>query len=226
MAKTKLNMASGLAWLEKAINLYKEYGLFGIIKGLFILIILSITIRICYNPGFLYDSYTEYMIEKHERDLQTRAKLDKRIKSLLPIYLDKYKSDRVWIIQYHNGIMDWLHGTMRFELCKLGIHSVSNQYDNFNLTWLNMPYYLADKEIFIGDLEKLGSVDPALYLQFVKNGTKYLACIVIRGDNGYPIGVLGTTWNKIPVDTTLDMINIHNKLIDDRATIKALIQMR
>ncbi len=56
-----------------------------------------------------------------------------------------------------------------------------------------MPYYLTDNEIFTGDLEKITSVDPILCLQLIKNGSKYLACIVIRGDNGYPIGVLGVT---------------------------------
>lgn len=52
MAKTKPDINSGLSWLERILQLCKEYGVFNILKGLFILIMLSLTLRICYNPSF------------------------------------------------------------------------------------------------------------------------------------------------------------------------------
>ena len=59
MAKTKPDINSGLSWLERILQLCKEYGVFNILKGLFILITLSLTLRICYNPSFLFDKYTD-----------------------------------------------------------------------------------------------------------------------------------------------------------------------
>lgn len=224
MAKTKPDIDSGLSWLERILQLCKEYGVFNILKGLFILIMLSLTLRICYNPSFLFDKYTDYMTQRHAKELHKRTEYDQQIKSLLPVYLYKYHADRIWIIQYHNGIMDWQHGTMRFELCNDEVESIKNQYNDFNLTWINLPYYLKTNEVFIGDMVKLDSIDSTLYTQLKKNNVQYLACIIIKDNSGYPIGILGVTWKNIPPNIDRLQNKIHNYLIDDRADIKTLIQ--
>lgn len=224
MAKTKPDIDSGLSWLERILQLCKEYGVFNILKGLFILIMLSLTLRICYNPSFLFDKYTDYMTQRHAEELHKRTEYDQQIKSLLPVYLYKYNADRIWIIQYHNGIMDWQHGTMRFELCNDEVESIKNQYNDFNLTWINLPYYLKTNEVFIGDMVKLDSIDSTLYIQLKKNNVQYLACTIIKDNSGYPIGILGVTWKNIPPNIDRLQNKIHNYLIDDRADIKTLIQ--
>lgn len=224
MAKTKPDIDSGLSWLERILQLCKEYGVFNILKGLFILIMLSLTLRICYNPSFLFDKYTDYMTQRHAKELHKRTEYDQQIKSLLPVYLYKYHADRIWIIQYHNGIMDWQHGTMRFELCNDEVESIKNQYNEFNLTWINLPYYLKTNEVFIGDMVKLDSIDSTLYTQLKKNNVQYLACTIIKDNSGYPIGILGVTWKNIPPNIDRLQNKIHNYLIDDRADIKTLIQ--
>lgn len=224
MAKTKPDIDSGLSWLERILQLCKEYGVFNILKGLFILIMLSLTLRICYNPSFLFDKYTDYMTQRHAKELHKRTEYDQQIKSLLPVYLYKYNADRIWIIQYHNGIMDWQHGTMRFELCNDEVESIKNQYNDFNLTWINLPYYLKTNEVFIGDIVKLDSIDSTLYTQLKKNNVQYLACTIIKDNSGYPIGILGVTWKNIPPNIDRLQNKIHNYLIDDRADIKTLIQ--
>lgn len=224
MAKTKPDIDSGLSWLERILQLCKEYGVFNILKGLFILIMLSLTLRICYNPSFLFDKYTDYITQRHAKELHKRTEYDQQIKSLLPVYLYKYHADRIWIIQYHNGIMDWQHGTMRFELCNDEVESIKNQYNDFNLTWINLPYYLKTNEVFIGDMVKLDSIDSTLYTQLKKNNVQYLACTIIKDNSGYPIGILGVTWKNIPPNIDRLQNKIHNDLIDDRADIKTLIQ--
>lgn len=224
MAKTKPDINSGLSWLERILQLCKAYGVFNILKGLFILIMLSLTLRICYNPSFLFDKYTDYMTQRHTKGLYKRTEYDQQVKSLLPVYLYKYHADRVWIIQYHNGIMDWQHGTMRFELCNDDVESIKNQYNDFNLTWINLPYYLKENEVFIGDMVKLDSIDSTLYTQLKKNDVQYLACTIIKDSSGYPIGILGVTWKNIPPNIDSLQNKIHNYLIDDRADIKTLIQ--
>ena len=225
MTKTNPDITSGLTWLEKILNLYKKYGMFSILKSLLILILISITLRICYNPTFIFDKYTEYITQKHNKELYKRAEYDQQVKNLLPIYLYKYNADRVWIIQYHNGIMDWQHGTMRFELCSPESKSIKNQYNNFNLTWINLPYYLRENEFFIGDLNQLNSIDPSLCIQFDKNNIKYIACVVIRDQNEYPIGVFGISWKDVPQNIDSLKSKIHDYLIDDRANIRPLIQV-
>lgn len=225
MTKTNPDINSGLTWLEKIMKLYKKYGMMSILKGLIILVLLSITLRICYNPTFIFDKYTEYMTQKHNKELYERSEYDQRVKNLLPIYLYKYHADRVWIVQYHNGIMNWQHGTMRFELCDHGIESIKSQYNNFNLSWINLPYYLKEHEVFIGDLSKLGSIDPTLVTQFEKNKIKYIACIVVKDQSGYPIGVFGLSWSDVPQNIDSLRPKIYNYLVEDRADIRPLIQI-
>lgn len=224
MAKTKPDIDSELSWLERILQLCKEYGVFNILKGLFILIMLSLTLRICYNPSLLFDKYIDYITQRHAKELHERTEYDQQIKSLLPVYLYKYHADRVWIIQYHNGIMDWQHGTMRFELCNDEVESIKNQYNDFNLTWINLPYYLKTNEVFIGDMVKLDSIDSTFYTQLKKSNVQYLACTIIKDNSGYPIGILGVTWKNIPPNIDSLQDKIHNYLMDDRANIKTLIQ--
>lgn len=225
MTKTKPDITSELSWLGTILQYIKEYGMFGIIKGVLIIIVLSIALRISYNPTFLFDKYIEYANQRHSRELYERFEYDQHLKNQLPVYLYKYRADRVWIIQYHNGIMDWQHGTMRFELCNEGVKSIRNQYSNFNLTWLNLPYYLKEHEIFIGDMVELDKIDSTLCTQFKKNNVQYLACTVIRDSSGYPIGVFGITWATVPANVDSLQNKLHNYLIDDRADIKTLIQI-
>lgn len=197
MAKKQPDITSGLTWLGTILQYIKDYGVCNILKALIIMFILSITLRICYNPAFLFDKYSDYMAQKHTQELVNRINDDKKVKDLLPKLLYRSNADRVWIIQYHNGISDWLYGSMRFELCGEGIHPIKEQYDNFHLSWLMLPDYLKTHTTFIGNLATLEPLDHVLYDRFRKNGIEYLACILLKDDIGTPTGILGFTWENM-----------------------------
>ena len=73
----------------------KDYGVCNILKALIIMFILSITLRICYNPAFLFDKYSDYMAQKHTQELVNRINDDKKVKDLLPKLLYRSNADRV-----------------------------------------------------------------------------------------------------------------------------------
>lgn len=220
--KKQPNIDSGLSWLGTLLNYIKQYGVFNIIKATMLLIILSFSLRLCFDPEYIFEKYNKFVIEKHNIKLHERAELDRQIKNNLPTYLYKYRADRVWIIQYHNGIMDWQHGTMRFELTRSNLEPVQTQYNDFNLTWLNLPYYLKDHNLFVGDLNELQKYDRVLYEQLAKNNVAYLACILIKDNTGKDIGIFGVTWASIPKD--IDVETIVQRLYTDSGEIKYLIQ--
>jgi hypothetical protein len=56
---------------------------------------LSITLKICYDPTFLFDKYLEYMSQKHSQELLNRIDDDKKVKDLLPRLLYMSGADRV-----------------------------------------------------------------------------------------------------------------------------------
>lgn len=223
MAKTQPDIAAGLGWLGTLLQYIKDYGVLNIIRALALFVLLFLTLKICYDPSFLFKTYQEYKNQLHTIETIERTEADKRIKMMLPTYLYKYHSDRVWIIQCHNGISDWRYGSMRFEVCQEGVPSIKEEYEDFHLSWLDLYYYLEDNMIFIGSTEELKSIDATLYHRFVKNGVKYLACIMLQDDSGHPIGVLGHTWTG---DITIESFKgkLRDYLIEDRGAIKEYLK--
>ena len=62
-------------------------------------------------------------------------------------------------------------------------------------------------------------------MQLETNGTKYIACTVIKDNSGYPIGVFGVTWEHISANMEALREKIYNYLLEDRGTIRPLIQV-
>jgi hypothetical protein len=184
---------------------------------------ITFTVYICTHPEFIFDRFDEYAKEKHEIELYNRSEHDADIKMELPILLNKYHASRTFIIQYHNGTKDWQHGTMRFELCAEHSKSMKDQYVDFNLTWLNMPYYLKDHEWFIGTIDELKRVDKVLHDQLLPYNVDYVAFIILRDVENMPCGILGFTWPKTAIDLDTMRQKIHDYMISDRVKIQGLI---
>lgn len=189
---TKKDVTSEISWLGALLKYIKENSISNILKALIILFML----QVCHNPTFLFEKYSEYIEQKHNTELQRRAQDDKKVKDLLPKMLYSSGANRVWIIQYHNGVSDWQYGSMRFELTLDNVESVKEQYNHFHLSWLNMPDYLKTQHIFIGNLDELKEIDNTLFSQFTKNKIQYLACILLKDEFNVPTGILGFTWEK------------------------------
>lgn len=185
--------------------------------------IITFTVYICTHPEFIFDRFDEYAKKKHDIELYNRSEHDTDIKLELPILLNKYHASRVFIIQYHNGTKDWQHGTMRFELCAEHSKSMKDQYVDFNLTWLNMPYYLKEHEWFIGTIDELKRIDNVLYDQLKPYEVDYAAFIILRNIDNLPCGILGFTWPKTSIDLNTMRQKIHDYMITDRAKIQGLI---
>lgn len=179
-----------------------------------LILIILLSCRIYYNPSPLFEEYNNYRNQKHELELVQYANIDKKIKQLLSIYLDKYQGNRIWIIQYRVGINDYMHGSMRFELCDKQTKSIKHQYTDFNLNWLNLPNYLRIHDNFIGNLEE---VDPVLS---IRTNTKYIICKLIRDYNNIPIGIFGISYlDKLPnklleTDLQQDYIELQKLMLE------------
>lgn len=145
-------------------------------------------------------SYTPREINN---ELYSRTEREAELKKELSFYLNKYHADRVFVIQYHNGTKDWQHGTMRFEKCSQNTVSMKKDYVNFNLTWLDMPFYLKEHDYFIGNICELKNIDPVLYYQFSSYNVQNVAFVIITDDNTDPIGILGFTGTNLSINKNL-----------------------
>lgn len=77
-----------------------------IVKTFMLMIMFSFVVRIMINPDFLFKAYKEYIQTEHVIEMSEREKNDLEVSSRLPVLLYKYHSDRVFIVQYHNGVSD------------------------------------------------------------------------------------------------------------------------
>lgn len=197
MTKTKPNIDSGLSWIGTILKYMKEYGFWNIIKSCILLIFIILTLNICYNPSFLFKRFEEYSNRIHTSAKDVRMNNDGKIQQILPNLLSEIKSDRVWIIQYHNGTSDWNFGSMRFELCAENIEPIKWHYDNFHLSWLELPVYLKYNRFYADSVTNLKEVDCALHDILLKRGVKYIATIEIN-NRQESLGILGCTWERTP----------------------------
>ena len=222
MAKNESEITIGLGWLDTILKTIKKYGVLEIIKALLLLFFVSITIRICVDPGFLFEAWSEWSKRNHDKELVERNEKDEKLKNTLSQFLYKYHADRVFVIQYHNGTKDWQHGTMRFEKCLPNTVSMKSDYVNFNLTWLDLPFYLKENDLFIGSMNELESIDPVLHSQLVNKNVDYLACVLIRNEYGEPHGIFGATWPKTDIDISTRVSKIHDYLLEDKMIVRNL----
>lgn len=214
-------ITAGLGWLDTILKTIKKYGIMEIIKAMLTLMLLSLTIRICIDPSFLFEMYQNWYRENHNVELIERSEQDSLLKEQFELWVHKYHADRIFLIQYHNGTKDWQHGTMRFEKCVNAV-SIKEDYVDFNLTWLDMPYYLKENETFIGSIEDLKLIDPVLHGQLAPFGVDYMAFIVVRDESGEAQGIFGCTWPKNEIDMALKANKIHDYLIEDRIKVRSL----
>ena len=219
---SKNEITIGIGWLDTILNLIKRYSILEILKAIILLLVLSMTIRICINPSIIFDTWKEWEKRDHDIELAVRAEKDEALKDYLTLWQHKYHADRIFIIQYHNGTKDWQHGTMRFEKCGNNIASMKSCYVNFNLTWLDIPFYLKEKDLFIGSMVELKSIDSTLYNQLLPYDVDFLACILIRNEYGEPSGIFGCTWGENDIDMATREQKIHDYLIEDRGIIRDL----
>lgn len=112
----------------------KEYGILNIGKAFMLMIMFSFVVRMMINPNFIFKSYTDFIRETHKTEMSLREKYDAEINKRMPIYLYKYHADRVFVVQYHNGVSDWQYGSMRFEEHKSGIEPLKFEHSNIHLS--------------------------------------------------------------------------------------------
>lgn len=168
-----------------------------------IFILLCFSVRIYIDPSFVFKYYKEYQDHCQEIELIERVEKDEKVEDYLTSWLYKYQADRIFIIQYHNGTKDWQHGTMRFEKCLHNTIPMKSDYVNFNLTWLDMPFYLKEYDYFIGNIYELKNIDPVLHYQFTSYNVQNVAFVIITDDNTDPIGILGFTGTNLNINKNL-----------------------
>jgi hypothetical protein len=83
MAEKHNEITLGLGWLDTILKTIKKYSVLEIIKAMILLFLLSMTIRICIDPSFIFKQYEVYRKDFHDKELVERNNKDEQLKTNL-----------------------------------------------------------------------------------------------------------------------------------------------
>lgn len=83
MSKEQNEITLGLGWLDTILKTIKKYSILEIIKAMILLMLLSVTIRLCIDPSFIFKQYDVYRERFHNTELVVRNEKDEQLKENL-----------------------------------------------------------------------------------------------------------------------------------------------
>lgn len=102
--------SAAIGWLQKLLSLQKKYGFFNIVKGLVILLLLGYVIFFMVNPTYLLDRLEKRRESQDVEMIRKRVSSDRVIRDLLRKLRDRSNADRVWLVEFHNGVSNLSSG--------------------------------------------------------------------------------------------------------------------
>lgn len=195
-------VTTGLGWLEKMLQLEKQYGIWNILKSLGVLVITIWVIYLSLNPSILVEKYQEIVEDKHIKELTETTQKSQEIEKELESLLLNLGCERTFLIEYHNSVKSvegcpWQFGSMNYEEVADNIeYFISDEFTEFITTKYSMTHYINKNNLFIGDINDIKKIDKRLAIKLESSNIKNLAIIGIEGEK-LPIGILGVAYGDI-----------------------------
>lgn len=189
----------GIGWLRKIIQLEKTHGFFNILKGLVLVLLAGYVIFFTINPTYLLEKIETRKSAKTEGAIARRIDTDAEVREILKKVLSVTESDRVWLIEMHNGShniasgLPFLFGSMRIEETRPGIPNVDEEYSDFSLSKYGFIAELLQRGYFYGSVEQVKEIDERMYYKLKSNEVNELALLVLSCGSK-PLGVIGITF--------------------------------
>lgn len=149
----------------------------------------------------IMDNIISYNTEE-QIDMDIRDQVTPQISANLKKLLYGLDADRSFVIELHNGKKNAASLPFKyFDMTYEEIHDertipyISQNFLSIMVSHYKLPYYLAEKQFFIGNVEDLAKVDPRFAASFEDFGGKYLGIMLIR-NNGQNIGFVGISYDE------------------------------
>lgn len=213
------NTDSALGWLEKILGLLKEYGPWKIFGATFMIAIVSIMLYFTFNITQLFEVYDRWKKIQHDERMEFRMDMGPKIQSLIDKLTYAVDASRTLVLELHNGNtgiggLPFAKCTATYESLNLGMHPISSQYQDVNLSLIPFAHKLFDEGYWCGDTNELESIDRGLYYKMKSNGTEHLAACLIEGVDNNPIAFM-----IISYDNEKDLIE-HHDCVTTRTNIR------
>lgn len=209
MEEKRKNVDSILKWIGDASSLVTNHGAWKILSSTLVLCMCIMMITITLNPGILLEKIENYTEQVANHKREWREKNDPIIRADMRNMMYHLDADRVSVMEFHNGKsnpggLGFYYVDMTYEVCKEGQYNVANQYVNVNLSLLNISTILYQDGYWYGTTEELHKTDPMLANMIERNGTKWIALLLLEGSS--ELGLLEVSFSEIPDDDKLPII--------------------
>lgn len=200
----------GLGFLEKALNLIRQYKLWDFVKAFIVIGMVSLMAYCITNPDKVFEYFKRAGDKAHDELIEHRLDNTHKIQSSIDRLLYKTEASRVEVLELHNGNsslagIPFLKATATFEALNDNVLPVSSQYDNVNLSLIPFATRLFNDGYWCGNTEEMKVIDKSLCYRMLSNSTEHFAACVIQGVDK-PIGFLFVSFERLPEGHNCDEV--------------------
>ena len=242
MADNKMNNGN-IGVLEKTVLLIEKYGVWKILRAIFII---GLFLYIIYNIQNLnsiiekaieksvdnavkseFVTYNEEQQEQHDIMVNSRNDANAKMPDILKHIMYETDCDRVFVLEFHNGTngmggLPFLYGNITYELNAKGISSISDDYTNFLLSRFPFSLFLEENMVWSGTIDELSNIDENFAKRMQSNGANYLSIVQMKGAST-EIGYVGITYcnDRVPVNKS----NVDRELLIEAQSVVSLLDV-
>ena len=190
-----------IKWLGDMLTLITNHGFWKIIEALLIICFAIGVFTIALNPDKVFDKFVKWYENREIANREFRKMHDPLIKSDMKNVIYEVGAIRASVLEFHNGKenpsgLGFLYADMTYDVERAGYTSVVSQYQDVNLSWLNMPNILYNNGFWYGTIDQLKEIDTKLGYMMESNGAKWTAFLLLAGSQD--LGILVLTFDRIP----------------------------
>lgn len=192
-----------IKWLSDMLTLITNHGFWKIMEAIIIICFGIGAFTIALNPEKIFDAFVKWYEEQAIENREFRKTNDPIIRNSLHDVVYELGAIRASVMEFHNGKenpsgLGFLYADMTYDMPRDGYASVVSQYQDVNLSWLNIPTVLYDEGYWYGDIEELKKIDPKLGCMMDQNGTHWASFLLLSGSED--LGILILSFEHKPED--------------------------
>ena len=176
----------GLNWIEKCLGIVDKYKFKTIFKAVAVILIVAGLIGFLKNPTWIFEQYKIWADKQHTEAMSLREQNDSKIHNLTDKLNYRVNSSRVMVLEFHNGLentggLPFRKMTCTYEAINVGIHPISEDYNNVNLSLMPFTNFMNTQGYWCGDTDDMEEIDRAFCYRLKSSGINHFAACIIEG---------------------------------------------
>lgn len=192
-------LSSTIKSIGDVVDLVANHGIWKILQSILIILVIVMFL----NPAGTVEKISGVIQQINKEKREYRLQNDPIIRGVLHEAVWNLNATRASVLEFHNGKsnpsgLGFYFADMNYEIVRNNDCYVSQQYQNVNLSLINLPDYLYDNGYWYGTVEDLRELDPKLASMIATNGTNWIAFLLLEGSDD--LGILELSFAEAPAD--------------------------